>query len=148
MRIFGSRQQVGLLISFLLLFSGSKSCSKTCFFRESMFLPMFLENLDRQKTDQSISEKKSFLMTAYPGLITVTVPHPPSTVTVSPVFRTVVALRQPTTAGMPNSRATIAAWDNGAPMSVTIADTLWKATVQPMLVTRVTRISPSASSPM
>ena len=79
------------------------------------------------------------------GSTIVTVPSPPSTVTTSPVLRTVVALEQPTTAGMPNSRATIAAWDRGAPMSVTIAETLWNATVQPILVARVTRISPSLS---
>ena len=76
-------------------------------------------------------------------MIIVTVPLLPSTVTTSPVFNTDVAFRQPTTAGMPNSLATMAACDRGAPMSVTIADTLWNATVQPMLVARVTRLSPS-----
>ena len=48
-----------------------------------------------------------------------------------------------TTAGMPSSRATIAAWDSGAPTSVTTAAARGKIGVQPMLVTVATRISPS-----
>ena len=43
----------------------------------------------------------------------------PSTLTRSPLRRRIVALPHPTTAGMPSSRATIAAWDRGAPTSVT-----------------------------
>jgi hypothetical protein len=56
-----------------------------------------------------------------------------------------VALPQPTTAGMPSSRATIAAWDSGAPTSVTTAAARGKSGVHPMFVTVVTRISPSPS---
>ena len=50
-----------------------------------------------------------------------TVPAEPSTRTRSPSGARVVALPQPTTAGIPSSRATIAAWDSGAPTSVTTA---------------------------
>ena len=74
--------------------------------------------------------------------MTVTFPCAPSTVIVSPVFRTVVALPHPTTAGIPNSLATIAACESGAPMSVTIADTFGNASVQPIFVAVVTSMSP------
>src|SRR5690554_4856224 len=50
-----------------------------------------------------------------------TMPCPPSTITLSPVFSLKVALPHPTTAGIPSSRATIAAWDKGAPTSVMTA---------------------------
>ena len=52
---------------------------------------------------------------------TSTMPRPPSTRTRSPVLSRMVAFLQPTTAGMPNSRATIAACESGAPTSVTTA---------------------------
>jgi hypothetical protein len=45
--------------------------------------------------------------------------------------------------GMPNSRATMAACDRGAPTSVTTAVAWGKVGIQPMLVTVVTRMSPS-----
>ena len=56
-----------------------------------------------------------------------------------------VALPQPTTAGMPSSRATMAAWDSGAPTSVTTAAARGKIGVQPTLVTAVTSTSPGCS---
>lgn len=48
----------------------------------------------------------------------------------------------PTTAGIPSSLATIAAWDNGAPMSVIMAEALGKRGVHPTLVVEATNISP------
>jgi hypothetical protein len=46
---------------------------------------------------------------------TSTVPCPPLTRTKSPVCRRIVALPQPTTTGIPSSRATMAACDKGVP---------------------------------
>jgi hypothetical protein len=74
-----------------------------------------------------------------------TSPWPPLTRTRSPVFRRMVASPQPTTAGIPSSRATMAAWLSGAHRSVTIAAARGKSGVQPMLVNVVTRISPAWS---
>ncbi|WSZ44579.1 hypothetical protein OG239_40595 [Streptomyces sp. NBC_00868] len=59
----------------------------------------------------------------------------------SPVRIRVVALPQPTTAGMPSSRATIDACERFG-TSVTIAEIRVNSGVQPMFVTVVTRISP------
>lgn len=70
------------------------------------------------------------------------IPWIPSTCTISPVFSICVAFPQPTTAGIPNSLATIAAWERGAPMSVTIAETFVKIVVHPILVAVATSISP------
>src|SRR5215212_7489827 len=75
-----------------------------------------------------------------------TVPAVPSTRTRSPVFNRIVASPQPTTAGIPSSRATIAAWDNGAPTSVTTAAARGKSGVQPTLVTVVTNTSPDLNA--
>ncbi len=75
-----------------------------------------------------------------------TIPLPPSTSTRSPVLSLNVASRYPTTAGIPNSLATITAWDNGAPMSVIIAEALGKSGDQPIFVATVTRIYPSINS--
>jgi hypothetical protein len=74
-----------------------------------------------------------------------TIPRPPSTRTRSPVFRRMVASPQPTTAGMPSSRATMAAWLSGAPRSVTMAAARGKSGVQPMLVMVVTSTSPACN---
>ena len=54
---------------------------------------------------------------------------------------------EPTTAGIPSSRATIAACDSGAPTSVTTAAARGNSGVQPTLVTLVTSISPGAAEP-
>jgi len=54
----------------------------------------------------------------------------------------VVALPHPTTAGIPSSLATMAAWDKGAPMSVMMAAALGKRGVHPTLVVDATNISP------
>src|SRR4051812_45607878 len=78
----------------------------------------------------------------------VTTPASPSTRTRSPVLIRAVALPVPTTAGMPYSRATIAAWDMIPPMSETVAAILPNTGVQLGEVTGATRISPSASLPM
>jgi hypothetical protein len=56
-----------------------------------------------------------------PGFRNSTLPWPPFTRTRSPVLRRIVASLQPTTAGMPSSRATMAACESGAPTSVTMA---------------------------
>src|SRR5919201_6291171 len=77
----------------------------------------------------------------------VTTPASPSTRMRSPVEMRAVALPVPTTAGMPYSRATIAAWDMIPPMSDTAAATLPNTGVQLGEVTGATRISPSLSLP-
>ncbi len=64
----------------------------------------------------------------YPSICTL--PCPPSTRTLSPVFSLEVAFVHPTTAGIPSSLATIAACDKGAPISVMIAAALGKMGVQ------------------
>src|SRR5579859_5548262 len=86
-----------------------------------------------------------FQVTASAARSTSTVPCPPLTRTQSPVCRRIVALPQPTTTGIPSSRATIAACDNGVPTSVTTAAARGNRGVQPTLVTVVTRISPGCS---
>ena len=77
---------------------------------------------------------------------TSTVPAVPSTRTRSPVLSRIVALPQPTTAGMPSSLATIAAWESGAPTSVITAAARGKSGVQPTLVIVVTSTSPGCSA--
>ena len=62
--------------------------------------------------------------------------------TMSPDFNCVVAVPQPTTAGIPNSLAINAACDNGAPTSVIIPPTRGKSGDHPIFVVLVTRISP------
>ena len=75
-----------------------------------------------------------------------TVPLAPSTVTGSPSRSTVVAVPEPTTAGMPSSRATIAAWQVMPPESVTIAAARRIIGTQSGAVMRATSTSPSARS--
>jgi hypothetical protein len=60
----------------------------------------------------------------------VTRPVLPSTVTSWPSVRVVVPVPVPMTAGMPYSRATIAACDAGPPESATTADARWNNVVQ------------------
>ncbi len=73
-------------------------------------------------------------------------PVEPSTRMRSPVLSRAVAFPHPTTAGIPSSRATIAAWDSGARTSVTTAPARGNSGVQPTLVVVVTSTSPGWSS--
>ena len=57
-----------------------------------------------------------------------------------------MALPQPTTAGMPSSRATMAACQSGAPTSVITAAARGKSGVQPTLVIVVTSTSPGRNA--
>ena len=59
-----------------------------------------------------------------------------------------MAVRDPTTAGVPSSRETIAAWQVIPPSSVTIALTLRMAGTMSGFVILVTRMSPSLTSPI
>src|SRR3954447_3801812 len=77
----------------------------------------------------------------------VTRPVVPSTVTTWPSVRTLVPLAVPMTAGMPYSRATIAACEAGPPESTTTAAARWNSVVQAGLVYRQTSTSPAASRP-
>ena len=74
-----------------------------------------------------------------------TFPVLPSTVTRIPVRRRAVASLQPTTAGMPYSRAMIEACDAALPTSVTTAAARVNSGVQPGAVSGATRISPGWS---
>src|SRR5205085_3221761 len=78
----------------------------------------------------------------------VTMPRSPSTRTRSPVLILLVAWPVPTTAGMPYSRATIAACDMVPPMSETAAAILPNTGPQLGAVTGHTRISPSRTWPI
>src|SRR6478672_10160631 len=80
--------------------------------------------------------------------MTWTIPRSPSTRTRWPVLIRLVASPVPTTAGMPYSRATIAACDIEPPMSETAALILPNTGAQLGAVTGQTRISPSLSSPI
>src|SRR5947208_942463 len=80
--------------------------------------------------------------------MTWTVPRSPSTRTRWPVLIRLVASPVPTTAGMPYSRATIAACDIEPPMSETAALILPNTGAQLGAVTGQTRISPSLISPI
>src|SRR5436190_7002962 len=80
--------------------------------------------------------------------MTWTVPRSPSTRTSWPVLIRLVASPVPTTAGMPYSRATIAACDIEPPMSETAARILPNTGAQLGAVTGQTRISPSLISPI
>lgn len=64
----------------------------------------------------------------------VTWPRSPSTVTSCPLVSDVVALPVPITAGMRYSRATMAAWDVGPPVSTTTAAACWNSDVHEGLV--------------
>ena len=75
-------------------------------------------------------------------------PRSPSTRTRSPVLMRVVAMPVPTTAGMPYSRATIAACDIVPPMSETAAAILPNTGPQLGAVTGQTSTSPSRIWPM
>ena len=72
-------------------------------------------------------------------------PVEPSTRIIMPVWMILVAWPVPTTAGMPYSRQTIAAWLMTPPTSVTQALILAKAGAQDGDVVGATRISPSCS---
>jgi hypothetical protein len=76
------------------------------------------------------------------------VPRSPSTRTSCPVLIRLVASPVPTTAGMPYSRATMAACDIAPPMSETAALILPNTGAQLGAVTGQTRISPSRISPI
>src|SRR5271165_3969438 len=85
-------------------------------------------------------------LTSHPR--TWTIPRSPSTRTRWPVLIRLVASPVPTTAGMPYSRATIAACDIEPPMSETAALILPNTGAQLGAVTGQTRISPSRISPI
>src|SRR5687767_11030734 len=72
-----------------------------------------------------------------------TFPVEPSTVTRIPVRRREVASTQPTTAGIPYSRAMIEACDAALPTSVTTAAALVNSGVHAGAVSGATRISPA-----
>src|SRR5207302_9302591 len=72
----------------------------------------------------------------------VTTPRPPSTRMRWPSFIREVAFPVPTTAGRPNSRATMAAWLIEPPMSDTAPAIFWKIGAQVGLVIWQTRMSP------
>src|SRR5690348_16068324 len=80
--------------------------------------------------------------------MTWTIPRSPSTRTSWPVLIRLVASPVPTTAGMPYSRATIAACDIEPPMSETAARILPNTGAQLGAVTGQTRISPSLIAPI
>ena len=69
-------------------------------------------------------------------------PALPSTVTTWPSWRRVVASRTPSTAGMPYSRATMAACDSSPPVSATTAEAEANSGVQAGSVAWQTRTSP------
>ena len=80
-----------------------------------------------------------------------TLPISPSahdTVTASPRFSNWVALPQPTTAGIPSSRATIAAWQVRPPRLVTMAEARFITGSQFGSVMSVTSTSPGCTSAM
>ena len=79
-------------------------------------------------------------------LCTVTVPAVPSTSMRSPVRMRLVALLSDTTHGMPSSRLTIAACENGAPTSTTTADAPTNSGVHDGSVMGATRTSSGSSS--
>src|SRR5271165_146634 len=85
-------------------------------------------------------------LTSHPR--TWTIPRSPSTRTRWPVLIRLVASPVPTTAGMPYSRATIAACDIEPPMSETAALILPNTGAELGAVTGQTRISPSRISPI
>ena len=72
-------------------------------------------------------------------------PSAHDTVTISPSFSTVVASPVPTTAGMPSSRATMAAWQVRPPRLVTIAAARFITGSQSGSVMSVTRMSPGCT---
>src|SRR5664280_824698 len=84
---------------------------------------------------------------AAPQRAMVTAPVEPSTRSIIPVLMILVACPVPTTAGMPYSRQTIAAWLITPPTSVTQAPILANAGAHDGEVVGATRISPSSSCP-
>ena len=64
----------------------------------------------------------------------------------SPVRSTLVASPVPTTAGMPSSRATIAAWQARPPRSVTTAAAVFITGSQSGVVVSATRTSPGRNA--
>src|SRR5262245_27890447 len=74
-----------------------------------------------------------------------TVPASPLTRTRAPSANIVVASRVPTTAGIPYSRATIAACESWPPRSVTMAPRSGRTTLKEGPVVRVTSTSPCCS---
>ena len=77
-----------------------------------------------------------------------TSPSAQLTVTGSPLVRSWVALPLPTTAGMPSSRETMAAWLVRPPRFVTMAEAVFMIGSQSGSVMSVTRISPAWNSRM
>src|SRR3954464_13447177 len=73
---------------------------------------------------------------------TVTVTDTGSTTTLSPSTMRAVASGSPTTAGIPSSRATMAAWLSGPPCSVTSAASIGRTGLKPGDVRLVTSTSP------
>lgn len=69
----------------------------------------------------------------------------PSTRIFCPSLSILVTLSTATTAGIPYSLATIAAWDTGLPISVTIAEATLNRGVQTGAVKGATNISPFLS---
>src|SRR5690606_39663027 len=76
------------------------------------------------------------------SVVIVTVPALPSTVMRAPSRSPSIAPRTPRTAGMPYSRATIAAWDSTPPVSVTTPAAMRSSGVQAGSVYGQTRTSP------
>ena len=74
------------------------------------------------------------------------VPFSPSTVMICPSFKIFVAFLVPTTAGVPSSRLTMAAWQVMPPSSVTMALTRRIAGTISGLVIFVTSMSPSLTA--
>src|SRR4029453_9787130 len=73
-----------------------------------------------------------------------TSPLVPSTVMVWPVWMAVVPVSVPTTAGTPNSRATIAVWQSRPPVAVTMAPATENTGTQGGSVISHTMTSPSS----
>ena len=74
-------------------------------------------------------------------------PSAHDTVTSSPVRKLVVACSQPTTAGMPSARATMAAWQVRPPLLVTTAAAVFITVPQSGIVVSATSTSPGRNSP-
>ena len=83
------------------------------------------------------------LLEYYPALLTMeTTPVSPSTLTISPVLITDVAIPVPVTDGTPYSLHTMAAWLVSPPMSVTVALIFVNTGAHEGLVLGQTSISP------
>src|SRR4030065_942690 len=99
-----------------------------------------MQNAESLKTETPHS---TFRISHFYARFTIfTIPVFPSTLTVSPVLRTEVAIPVPVTDGSPYSLHTMAAWQVRPPMSVTEALILVKIGAQAGLVVGQTSISP------